>query len=486
MDPKNLIIFMSDEHTRSVTGCYGHDFIDTPNLDRLAAGGTRFDAAYTTCPVCVPARASFATGRYIHDIGSWDNAIPFDGSDANWHALLRQRGHQTVSIGKLHFRSADDDNGFADEQIAMHIIDGKGDLLGLIRDADTPKRGASWKMAGMAGAGESMYTRYDRDITAAAQSWIYEQAPKHTAKPWVLFVSLVAPHFPLTAPSEHFYRYYNRDLAPPKLYDKRHEPIHPYVDDYRQIFTYDEHFETPDMVKRAQAGYLGLISFMDAQVGLVLAALADAGLADDTRILYTTDHGDNMGTRGAWGKSLMYEEPAAVPLILSGPDIPAGHVVTTPTTLADVYPFIMNCVGVADDDTMPGDLPGRDLMDLIDGAEPERVAFSEYHGMGAKSAAFMIRKGEYKYVHYNDYRPQLFDLAADPEEVNDLVDDAGSAGVMKELAAELHRICDPVAVDQAARTRQAEMIAANGGREAIIERGDLGFSVPPGVTPMFD
>ena len=240
LQPRNLVVFMSDEHTRSVTGCYGHPFIHTPNLDRLAARGTRFDAAYTTCPVCVPARASFATGRYIHEIESWDNAIPFDGRDANWHALLRERGHRTVSIGKLHFRSADDDNGFADEQIAMHIIDGKGDLLGLIRDPETPKRGASWKMAGMAGPGESMYTRYDRDIAAAAQTWIHEEAPKYTSKPWVLFVSLVAPHFPLTAPSEHFYRYYNRDLAPPKLYDKRLDPIHPYVDDYRSIFTYDE------------------------------------------------------------------------------------------------------------------------------------------------------------------------------------------------------------------------------------------------------
>ncbi|MDA0304675.1 MAG: sulfatase-like hydrolase/transferase [Proteobacteria bacterium] len=486
MDPKNLIIFMSDEHTRSVTGCYGHDFIHTPNIDALAAGGTRFDAAYTNCPVCVPARASFATGRYVHDIGAWDNAQAFDGTDTNWHAVLRDRGHQTVSIGKLHFRSGEDDNGFADEQIAMHIIDGKGDLLGLIRDDDTPVRGASWKMAKLAGAGESMYTRYDRDIAAAAQSWIYEEAPKYQDKPWVLFVSLVAPHFPLTAPSEHFYRYYNRDLAPPKLYDKRNEPIHPYIDDYRAIFTYDSHFKDMDMVKRAQAGYLGLITFMDQQVGLVMAALADAGLTDDTRILYTSDHGDNMGARGAWGKSVMYEEAAAVPLILSGPDIPEGKVIETPASFVDIYPFIMDCVGAADEETVPADLPGTNLMTLIDGAEPDRVAFSEYHGMGSKTAAFLIRKGDFKFVYYADYPAQLFNLADDPEELNDLASDPALSNVMASLMDKLMSICDPVAVDKAAREAQAQMIVENGGKPAIIKRGDLGFSVPPGVQPMFD
>mgnify|MGYP002008976304 FL=1 len=486
MEPKNLIILMSDEHTRSATGCYGHPFVSTPNIDKLAAGGVKFDAAYTPCPVCVPARASFATGRWVHDIECWDNATPFDGTQANWHAALRARGHHTVSIGKLHFRSGEDDNGFSDEEMAMHIIDGKGDLLGLIRDDGMPKRGASWKMAKLAGPGESMYTRYDRDICAATQTWLYEEAPKHTDKPWVLFVSMVAPHFPLTAPSEHFYRYYNRDLAPPKLYDKRNAPIHPYVDDYRNTFAYDEHFTTPDKLKRGQAGYLGLISFMDEQVGLIMDALADAGLTDDTRVLYTTDHGDNMGTRGAWGKSLMYEEAAAVPLIVSGPDVPEGKVVKTPVTLCDVFPFVMNCVGAGDDAIMTDDLPGTDLLDLAAGAEPDRVAFSEYHGMGSKIAAFMVRKGDWKLVHYEGYPDQLFNLADDPEELVDLAADPAHAAKLDELTGELAAICDAAAVDKAARTRQAEMVEENGGREAIIERGDLGFSVPPGVQPMFD
>ena len=486
MEPKNVLILMSDEHTRAATGCYGSDIARTPNLDKLAASGARFDSAYTPCPVCVPARAAFATGKYVHQIETWDNATAFDGSMPSWHSLLRERGHQTVSIGKLHFRSTEDDNGFSDERISMHLVEAKGDLLGLIRDEDTVKRGASRKMAQMAGPGESMYTRYDRDITSDAIAWLYEEAPKHKDKPWVLFVSWVAPHFPLTAPSQHFYRYYNQDLPAPKLYNLRNTPIHPYVDDYRKIFAYDEYFETRDMVKRAQAGYLGLVSFMDEQVGLVLAALESAGLKDATRIVYTTDHGDNMGSRGAWGKSLMYEEAVAVPLIVSGPDIPSGAVVETPANLLDVYPFIMESAGERDSETVPGDIPGTSVVDLIDGSEPDRVAFSEYHAMGSKKAAFMIRKGDWKLVHYVDYPAQLFNLKADPEEVNDRADDPACASLRKDLLDELLKICDPVKVDKAARARQARMIEENGGKQPIIERGDLGFSVPPGVQPMFN
>ena len=484
MEPQNLVIIMSDEHTRSATGCYGHPFVYTPNIDRLADHGAKFDAAYTTCPVCVPARASFATGKFVHQIGAWDNATPFYGERPSWHSVLRERGHETVSIGKLHFRSGKDDNGFSDEQLAMHIIDGKGDLLGLIRDEDTPKRGASWKMQKLAGPGESMYTRYDRDITAKSISWLYEEAPKHTKKPWVLFVSYVAPHFPLTAPSEHYYRYYNRDLPPPKLYDKRKSPIHPYIDDYRSIFTYDEYFDTPEKLKKAQAGYLGLITFMDEQVGLVLDAIADAGLSENTRVLYTADHGDNMGTRGAWGKSVMYEEAAAVPLIISGAGIPRGKTVRTPATFVDIYPFILECVGAGD--ALTDDLPGTSLTDLVAGAEPDRVAFSEYHGMGSKVAAFMVRKGDWKYVHYEGYPAQLFNLKADPDELTDVAGDPANKALMAELEKELRNICDPAAVDKAARETQARMIVENGGKEAIIKRGDLGFSVPPGVQPMFD
>lgn len=486
MEPTNLLIIMSDQHNRRMLGCYGHDIVETPNLDKLAAQGTLFTDAYTPSPVCVPARAAFATGKYVHQLGTWDNAIAYDGRIPSWHHLLRDRGHHVISIGKLHFRSAKDDNGFSEEQIGMHIIDGEGDLLGLVRDEDMPKRGGSYKMAKMAGPGESMYTTYDREIAARAQVWLREEAHKHAGKPWVMFVSFVCPHFPLTAPPEHFYRYYDQDLPLPKLYDRRHEPLHPYLEDYRNAFAYDEFFATPDMVKRAQAGYFGLCSYLDENVGKVLAALDKTGLRDNTRVVYTSDHGDNLGARGLWGKSTMYEESVGVPLIAAGPGFPAGQRVATPTNLLDIYPLIMEATGAASAQTVTAAHPGLSITRLAAGEDASRVVFSEYHGMGSKTGAYMVRKGPWKLVHYADYEPQLFDLASDPEELNDIARDENARPILDEMQAELRRVCDPAAVSRRAKADQEQLLAKVGGKDFVIERGDLGFSPPPGVRAEFN
>ncbi len=251
----NLIVLMADEHSRKALGCYGHPYVQTPHLDRLAARGTRFTAAYTPSPICVPARAAFATGRHVHEIGCWDNAFAYDGSVPSWHHVLRDRGHTVMSIGKLHFRSARDDNGFTEEIIPMHIVDEVGDSLGLLRDRVFERKGAH-KLAGMAGPGESSYTAYDRDITARAQQWLRDGRPAEDAPPWVLFVSLVTPHFPLTAPPEHFAKYPLDALPLPKLYRPEERPAHPYLRDYEESFTYDRYFDEAT-VRKALAGYSG-------------------------------------------------------------------------------------------------------------------------------------------------------------------------------------------------------------------------------------
>ncbi|MCP5153399.1 MAG: sulfatase-like hydrolase/transferase [Ectothiorhodospiraceae bacterium] len=486
MRPRNLLVIMSDEHSVRTVGCHGNRVVRTPNIDRLAARGTRFSSAYCTSPVCIPARAGFALGRYQHQIGFWDNADPYDGSIPSWHHVLRDRGHEVTAIGKLHFRSSDDDNGFSRELLAMHVIEGKGDLMGLVRE-DLPVRKGAWKMAGMTGPGESMYTRYDRDIASRAQVWLQEEAPRDPARPWVLFVSFVSPHFPLTAPAEHFYHYYRHPELPlPKQYAPDDRPRHPFLEDYARSFCYDDHFDTEDKVRRSVAGYYGLCTFMDEQVGKVLDALESTGLGASTRVVYTSDHGDNLGARGLWGKSTMYEEAAAVPLIVAGEGIPAGRVVDTTASHVDVWPFVMDCVGAADAETVPASLAGTSLAALAEGARPDRTVVCEYHGMGSTTAAFMIRHGRYKYVHYVGYPAQLFDLEADPEELTDLGADPAHAGTLASARARLEALLDPVAVDAAAKARQSILLAENGGREAVIARGDLGFSVPPGVSPMFD
>jgi choline-sulfatase len=479
---RNVLVIMSDEHNPKYLGAAGHPYIQTSNLDALAARGTRFTSAYTTCPICVPARAAFAVGRYVHEIGFWDNGDAYDGSVPSWHHALRAAGRRVVSIGKLHFRGQpQDDHGFTREIVAMHVIEGIGDVKGLVRN-DIPMRKGGDKMAKYAGPGESTYTVYDRDIASRAQIWLHEEGTQDTGAPWVLFVSFVAPHFPLTAPPEWFYRYAGMNLPMPKQYRKDERPRHPAIDEYARVVDYDTHFADERDVRRALVGYAGLVSAMDENAGKVLRALEDAGLADDTAVIYTSDHGDNTGARGLWGKSTFYEESAGVPMIVAGPGLPRGKVVDVPVSHVDCAPAILDAAGA----TPLGPLSGHSLFDIANGATPARPVLCEYHAIGSSSGGFMLRHGRYKYCHYVGRPPQLFDLDRDPEELVDLASDAGHAGILRQCEARLRDVLDPEAVDARAKTRQASLLEAFGGREKALARGDLGFTPAPGTRAELD
>ena len=483
MPPSNLVFILSDEHNKRVLGCYGNPHIRTPHLDRLAVRGTRFASAYTNCPICVPARASFATGRYVHDIRFWDNAIAYDGSVASWGHRLMEQGHRVTSIGKLHYVDSDAKrNGFDEEILPLHIVNGVGDLLGLIRD-ELPRRPGSAKLGPEAGPGESEYTHYDRSIAEAAVNWLKSDAPQHRAKRWALYVGFVSPHFPLIAPRE-FYDLYPEQRVPwPDMYEHEKRPRHPFTDAMRKSMCFDEPFDAP-MVRRAIAAYMGLVSFLDDNIGKILRALEETGLAGETRVIYSSDHGDNLGARGMWGKSTMYEESAGIPLIMAGTDVPRGNLCPTPVTLADAFPTFIHALGAK---SHPDDenLPGHSLIDIARGHAPRRTILSEYHAASAICGSFMIRHDRWKYVHYVGLPPMLFDLEADPCEREDLGRDAGHEAVRRACEAALRAVVDPEAVDRLARADQRAMIEKHGGKEAILERGTFRYSPPPGAKAAY-
>jgi len=481
--PTNLLFILSDEHNKRVAGCYGHPMVRTPNLDALAARGSRFTSAYTNCPICVPARASFATGRYVHQVRCWDNAIAYSGQAPSWGHRLMAQGHHVAAIGKLHYQGSNPRlNGFDEELLPLHIVDGVGDLLGLIRD-ELPRRPGSLKLGPEAGPGESEYTRYDRSIADEAAKWLRHSAPKHRNKPWALYVGFVCPHFPLIAPPQ-FYGFYPEDKVPwPDLYDHDQRPRHPFIDALRTCYCFDEPFDAP-MVRRAIAAYFGLVSFLDDNIGKILTALAETGLAETTRVIYSTDHGDNLGTRGLWGKSTMYEESAGIPMIMAGPDVPAGKVCDTPVTLADGFPTFIHALG-ARPDPRDRELPGASLLDIAQGRAPERTILSEYHAAGAITASYMIRHGRFKYIHYIGMPPMLFDLEADSHERNDLGCESACKGIVSECERLMRQVVDPEAVDQQARADQRLHIEKNGGKETILKKGTFRYSPPPGAKATY-
>lgn len=478
MDATNTLFILSDQHTRSGLGCYGGP-AHTPNLDRLAERGTRFDTAYTNCPICVPVRAGLATGRWMHQAGNWDNAFPYDGRMPSWHHRLRDQGIRVDSIGKLHFSRAEDDHGFTEEVEPLHVVDGVGDVLGCLRD-DGPFRK---KRSGIteAGPGDSTYLQYDRRNADNGIAWL--ERHQRDEQPWAVMLSFVCPHPPYICPPEWFEYYIDRDLPLPPQWRQEDWPAHPVIDHFRRFFDFHPQFEEAQ-IHRLMAAYYGACSFLDEQIGRVLQRLEDLGLTERTRVIYSSDHGEHLGGRGIYGKFSMYDESAAIPMIAAGPDVPPGHVCRTPTSLVDIHPSMVESLGLTRHEE-DADLPGRSLWTIASNRSAPRTVLSEYHAVGSRHASYMLRDERYKYNHYVGAPAQLFDLVADPQELKDLANDPAEASRVAACEERLRRILDPEAVDARARADQAARIDSMGGEVAVRARGSFDNSPAPGEAPAF-
>jgi choline-sulfatase len=466
--PANLLIFISDEHRKDAMGCVGHSLVKTPNLDALAARGTLFENAYTPSPICVPTRASIATGDHIHKTAHWDSAAPYCGTPRSWMQHLREQGVGVTSIGKLHFRSAEDDNGFVEEILPMHVVGGVGWVSALLRK-DPPEYTSASELAADVGVGDSSYTDYDLAITDAAEQWL--KAPQRKEAPWAAFVSLVSPHYPLTCPKKYYDMYDPALVDLPVAYDNSDPPEHSELKNIASFFDYEKYFDEQKM-REAKAAYYGLTSFMDDCVGRVLTALNESGQAEDTVILYISDHGDMMGDQGFWTKQVMYEASVGVPMIAMGAGFPAGHRVKTGTTLLDIAATAVDVAGVSQDDASQA-LPGLSLRSIANAPDDlDRTIFSEYHDGGSTTGAFMVRWAHWKYVHYVDYAPQLFDLKHDPNELDNLparkTNDTVVQNALREGEKRLRDICDPEDVNAQCFADQARRIEELGERDACI------------------
>ena len=475
--PENMLVIMSDEHQARALSCLGH-FVDTPNLDRLAAEGTLFTRAYTPSPICVPARASFASGRPVHENRLWDNAMPYRGQPKGWGHALQNAGIAVESIGKLHYSTSDDDNGFDAEHIPMHVVGGHGMVWASIRDEDRRVVREEGRMLGpKIGSGESDYTRYDRAVTAKTVEWLNQPHRTESGEPWCLYVGLVAPHFPLIAPEPYFSKYRKRDVPEPT----QTGALHPWVAKQNGMMESESKFRDADERKDALAAYYALIEFMDHHVGQVLDALEASGQAEHTTVVYTSDHGDNAGARGLWGKSNMYEESAAIPMIARGPKFAAGARVETCVDLLDLSATIVDHFGVDWPEVEGHSAPTGTPLDRISDGDPTRCVLSQYHAVGSVSGAFMVTDGRWKYIYYHGFDPELFDLVADPQELSDLSADPASADILDQMHAKLLAQLDPVKVDRQAFADQAELIESFGGIEASKKYGAPAATPPPKV-----
>ncbi|MEO0402721.1 MAG: sulfatase-like hydrolase/transferase [Pseudomonadota bacterium] len=465
---KNLLVILSDEHQSRAMGCAGHPFVKTPHLDALAARGTRFTNAYTPSPICVPARASFATGRPVHHTRAWDNAMPYDGSIPGWGHALQDKGVTCESVGKLHYRTPEDPAGFDAMHIPMMVAGGVGMVWATLRDEKTRKVGTGRMLGDYIGPGDSTYTDYDHSVTTRTCAWLADAGDA----PWCLYVGLVAPHFPLVVPQQFYDLYDPSDLPAAKLHPSDGHPRHPWIEKQNAFMDTEAKFKNADERTAAMIAYFGLCTFLDHNVGRILGALDTAGFGDTTTVVYTSDHGDNVGARGLWGKSNMYEESVAIPMIMAGPDVPVGTC-DTAVDLLDVSATIVDHFDAEPTGT------GTALPDIIANPDPERAILSQYHAAGSVSGAFMLRKGRYKLIHYVGFEDELFDLASDPQELQNLATNPQYFGVRTSLRAQMEAMCDTAAADAQAFADQAALIERHGGRAAALTVGAPGATPPP-------
>lgn len=486
VQPANLIVFQSDNHNRDLLGCYGHRVVRTPNLDRIAAEGVLFRNAYCTSSLCCPSRASLATGLYPHQSGYWDNCLVYDGREPSWARRVREQGAVAVSIGKLHYRSSEDDNGFSAELAPMHIVDGIGGLVMLLRwSGEEPIQANQWQLyANETGVGGSDYQDYDREITRLAIEWL-EQHSARQQEPFVLYVSYPSSHPPFSVPQRLWDLYPVDDMPLPVAFREGERPEHPAYAHLRHIKGIEAMgAQHEHMLRRVAAGYFGLITHLDEQIGAVMDAAEALGLRDSTRIIYTSDHGESYGNHGLFGKCTLRETAAAVPLLMCGPGISPGREVSQNVSQVDLFPTILESTGVAlgaQDER----LPGASLWPALDGREADRVVFGEYHAACSRSGSFFVREGDDKLIYHVGMPRELFDLGSDPLELRDRLGGAPHAAASRradEMEARLRAICDPEAVDERARLDQRRRVEAFGGNAAVRSMGAFTRTPPPGIA----
>ena len=473
----NLLFIFSDQHNKVFQGRKNSVFA-TPNLDALAARGTSFERAYTNCPICVPERASLATGKYVHEIGNWDNAHPYHGENKSWHHVLRENEIDVTVIGKLHFRSANDDNGFTEEIDTLHVF-GVGDLHGCIRDERATVRRKKKELLS-AGPGNSSYLEYDARIADQAIDWLKNRVTEQNGKPWVLWVSFVCPHPPYIGPQKWFDYYEGKPFPEPPQKKPEDWNNHPSLQVMRYLHDQDVPLSDSEIRKMNQA-YAASVSNLDENIGKVLKAVKELDQEETTNIVYSTDHGESRGSRGLYGKFTMYEESAGVPFIAAGPDFPVGQVSNIPVSLVDLHPTFIRNFDLEPDPN----IAGSDLRQLLRDPPGLRYVFSEYHALHFPNAVFMVTDGRYKYIHYHHDSPEFYDLEQDPDELNNLHGFPEYEENETRMRHALHDIVDPEAVDQKAKAAQAALMESYGGVDAVLARGHFNNSPIPGNQAEF-
>jgi len=451
----NVLFLMSDD-LNNLLGCYGDPLARTPHLDRLAARGVRFDRAYCAFPLCGPSRNSILTGLYPNSTGILANSQIFRQTIPSQQSMpqaFRLAGYFAARIGKLYHygvpksigTNGHDDPGSWELELNPAGVDRMEEESNIFT-----------LLPGQFGGTLSWYASPKNDrhhtdgLMADDAAWVLERCAKQKNRPFFLALGFFRPHTPYVAPKDPYYGYYPVNDMPIVTGVKEDQADIPpaglgsYKKEQDQL--------TDDLRRQCRQAYYASISFMDAQVGRVVDALDRLGLADNTIIVFTSDHGYHMGEHGLYQKMSLFEESARVPLLIVAPGMSKGTVAKSPVSQVDLFPTLAELCKVP----TPKNLQGQSLVaQLKDPAAVGRgwAITQVSRGGGANRATttkdvgsdgkrffgYSLRTPRWRYTEWDEGRQgrELYDHDADARELTNLANDGGHSMIVADLSKQL-------------------------------------------------
>ncbi|QDL93996.1 phosphonate monoester hydrolase (plasmid) [Paroceanicella profunda] len=491
---RNILFIMFDQLRWDYLGCAGHPFLETPHIDALAARGVRFSRTYVQSPVCGASRMSTYTGRYVSSHGAAWNNFPLKVGERTIGSHLRRLGMESWLIGKTHMKA--DAAGMEELGVSRDGVIGarvaecgfdpwvRDDGLwgegpdGFYDDKRSPYNAYlhaqgydvanPWHdhaNAGVTEAGDMasgwLMQHADRPANIREQDsetpWLTSRAiefmeAKRGAAPWLCHLSYIKPHWPYIVPAPYHAMYGRNQVVPPVRHPSERAAPHPVYEQYMNN-AIGRAFSRDAVRDKVIPAYMGLIKQCDDQMGRLFAYLEDSGRMEDTLIVITSDHGDYLGDHWLGEKDLFHECSVKVPLIIFDPRAEADDTRgTVCDALVEQIDLAATFIEAAGGEVPAHVVEGRSLMPFLEGAAPEdwrSFAISEYDYSATPMAAnlglaprdarlFMVADTRWKFMHAEGgFRPMLFDLHSDPQELTDLGASPAHAGIIDAMYARL-------------------------------------------------
>lgn len=467
----NILFIQTDQMTALALAPYGDKVCKAPNLEHLAETGVLFENAYCNFPLCAPSRFSMAAGQLCSAIGAFDNAAELPASIPTYAHYLRSLCYQTALSGKMHFIGPDQFHGF-ETRLTAELY--PADFSWVPNWGNEGKRDTNdTRSVTVSGICErSVQLDYDDEVTHKAVQHLYDLARSGDERPFFLQVSYTHPHEPYLCRKEDWDLYEGVEIPPPAVPALAESELDAHsVRLLRDFAMLGVRFDAAD-VMRARRAYYGSISYIDRQLGKVLATLRATGADQNTIVVFTSDHGEMLGERGMWFKKHFFEPALRVPLMISAPWI-APQRVRELVSLVDLLPTFAGLAtgGRGTEEIEP--LEGMDLTALLDRGEPppRRTVYAEYLAESTTAPIFMIRRGQHKYISSSRDPKLLFDLQSDPRELRNLADAPACAQLAAAFEAEVQEKWDAPALSaQILLSQRRRQLILNAQRQGAARR----------------